>query len=521
MYRFAGNELDVRTQELRRRGDAVHVEPQVFNLLTFLIQNRDRIVTKDEILDAVWQGRIVSEAALSSRINAARKAVGDTGDEQSLIRTFHKRGFRFVGDVETLEDEGSTRLESPPAGSATPQARLDRRPSVAVVPFANLSENPEHEYFSYGLTEDLIRMLGRNRWLRVLSRHSALPHGEDGASAAAIGKALSVRYVVEGSVRRIGGRVRITVGLVDAHEGTQLWSEVYDLDLPDIFEIQDAMAQQLAAIIEPELALAERTAAARKATGSLDAWDCYQRGFWHLWGFTAPGFVEAEAYFRRAIAEDPDFARAHAALSYVHLQKAFYDPSDHRQALLESALELGRTAVALDDRDSLCHCVLGRALCMLQRYKEAVSQLERAVELNPSFAQGYFALAFALIWLHREEDAIALLERAADLSPRDPHLWTFQHVRALAHLSLDELSSAEHFARRSILEPTATHWPYATLAAILGLAGGAGVEQARAGLLRRKPDYTCRFARNDLFFCSDGKFVRKYIEGLRRAGIPH
>ena len=403
----------------------------MFDLLVFLLQNRDRIVSKDEILDAVWDGRIVSEAALSSRINAARKAVGDTGNEQAVIRTFHKRGFRFIGEaIEEPEGrpthvphtQGGATYKSPAVEEATYEANSEPlpevgKPSIAVLPFVNLSLEPEHEYFAYGLTEDVIRLLGRNRWLTVLSRHSARPAVVQGKNAPEIGASLGVRYLVEGGVRKSGEHVRITAELIRAEDGTQLWSDIYEINLSDIFDIQNAMANQIAAALEPEVGSVEREAAVRKDPQSLAAWECYQRGFWHLWGFTTPGFDEAETLFRRAIEIEPELARAHAALSYVHLQQAFYGDPSRRPTLLQTALAEGQKAVTLDERDCLCHCVVGRAHTLLRRYDEGIAAIEHTIELNPSFAQGYFALAFAMVWAGREEEAIALIEQAAELTP--------------------------------------------------------------------------------------------------------
>jgi TolB-like protein/DNA-binding winged helix-turn-helix (wHTH) protein len=531
---FADHELDPRRQELRRRGEAVHVEPQVFDLLTFLIRNHDRIVSKDEILDEVWDGRIVSEAALSSRINAARKAIGDSGNDQIFIRTFHKRGFRFVGDVEELPDETAgggpvpsveplpvTGPEAAEAPSAGAPAFERGKPSIAVLPFENVSEDAEHEYFAYGLTEDVIRLLGRNRWLTVLTRHSTYAYRGQEVDPREVGTSLGVRYLVKGSVRKMGQRVRITAELVSTEDGSQLWSEVHDIELADIFDIQDAMAKQVAAVIEPELATIERELAARKPPQNLDAWDCYQRGLWHMWAFTTPGLEEAEALFKRAIELEPGLARAHAGLSYVYLQSTWYRDPSGRRGLLEKAMELARSAVALDERDALCRCVLGRAQCMAQHYEDAVAELEATIELNPSFAQGYFALAFTLVWCGREDEAIALIEQAVELSPRDPHLWTFYNARAFAHFSLGELKRAAFFARKGTRTPNATYWPFATLTASLGLLGGREeAEAAAAELLERKPDYSCSFAREDLFFCGSRDFIDRYAEGLRRAGVP-
>jgi TolB-like protein len=395
------------------------------------------------------------------------------------------------------------------------------KPSIAVLPFVNLSRDAEHEYFAYGLTEDVVRLLGRNRWLTVLSRHSARPAIVQDKDAREIGAILGVRYLVEGSVRKAGEHVRITAELIRAEDGSQLWSDAYEIDLSDIFDIQNAMANQIAAALEPEVGSIEREVAARKDPQNLAAWDCYQRGFWHLWGFTKPGFAEAEALFRRAIAIEPELARAHAALSYVHLQQVFYGKPSERPALLQTALAEGRRAVALDERDCLCHCVMGRAHTLLRHHDEAIAALQHTVELNPSFAQGYFALAFAMIWAGRDEEAIALIEQAAELSPRDPHLWSFYQVRGLAHFSLCELKNAAFFARKSTQQPNATYFPQALLVASLGCLGSKeAAKESLSELLEQKPDYTRRYAKEDLFYCSDPDFIDRYLEGLGRAGVP-
>ena len=522
-FAFGEHELDPRRQELRLAGTVVHVEPQVFDLLLLLIRNRDRIVSKDEILDEIWKGRIVSEAALSSRINAARKAIGDTGSSQDLIRTFHKRGFRFVGQA--LERRDIDPLAMPAAGPvavAPEDAEVGgAKPRIAVMPFLNVSGDQQNEYFAYGLTEDVVRLLGRNRWLAVLSRHSGRELAMAEMDAGEVGRALGVRYLVQGSVRASGPHIHITVELVRTDTGLQLWSDVYTFDLANIFDVQDTMAKQIAATIEPEVGSAERLAAVRRPPENLDAWDYYQRGLWHLWGFTTPGFDAAEDMFARAVEVEPGLARALAGLSYVHLQKAFYSAPEARPDLLRTALDEARTSVALDERDCLCHCVLGRALTLHRQYDEAIATLDHALELNPSFAQGYFALAFAMVWARRPDDALALIERATELSPRDPHLWTFHQVQGLAHFSLHDCESAALFARKAIRQPNATYFPHALLTTALGLGDEPEAAQAAASeLLTRKPSYTLAYAEADLFYCSEDDFVRRYVEGLRRGGIP-
>jgi TolB-like protein len=530
--RFAEFEIDAGQQELRRAGEVVHMEPQVFDLLLHLVRNRERIVSKDELIETIWNGRIVSEAALSSRINAVRKAIGDNGNAQIFIRTLHKRGFRFVGAV----TDGSPSIVGPAEGVAEGEARPDaaepadhahepepasRAPSIAVLPFDNFSGNAESDYFSYGMTEDIIRLLARNRWLTVISRHSTIAFKRRAVDVREVAETLSVRYVLVGSVRKTNDTVRITAELVRAADGTQLWAETYDLPLEDIFSIQEEMARQIAAAIEPELSRVEQRLAARKAPDNLDAWDCYQRGLWNLWAFTTPGFDQAEAFFRRAAEIDAGFARAHGALGYVNVQRALYDAPADRPARLEAALAQARTSVALDDRDAFCRCVLGRALCLVHRNSEASAELELAMEMNPSFAQAFFAQGFNLLWADRAIEAEALLDRATMLSPHDSHLWSFHHVRSWVHFSLEEYDMAAEFARRATRQPNVTYRAFATLVAALGHLGDkAAARTTTAELIARKPEYTTATARQELFFCNGDTFPTRFVSGLRSAGVP-
>jgi TolB-like protein/DNA-binding winged helix-turn-helix (wHTH) protein len=543
-FRFADYAIDLGRHELRRSGEVVPVEPQVFDLLVHLLRHRDRTVSKDELFKTVWEGRIVSDAALSSRIKSARKAIGDNGDDQVFIRTIQKRGFRFVGVVEEPVGTRHAAAAAPPSAAAegerpddgvafVPSPRITPRdadlpavpsggkPSIAVLPFENLSDDPENEYFGYGMMEDLIRLLARNRWLTVISRHSTSAFTDPDLDKRAASEALNARYLLVGSIRRGHDSVRINVELVRGADGSQLWAESYNVPLADIFDIQEEMARQISATIEPELAKIEQQLASRKPPGNLDAWECYQRALWHLSAFTPSGFDNAETFLLRAIELDPELARAHTGLGYVNVQRALYAEPGERPARLEAALRSARTAVALDDRDCMCHFVLGRALCLLRRNDDATAALDLAMELNPSFAQAYFAQGFNFLWSGRAIEAEALLDRATMLSPRDYHVWSFHHVRAWARFSLGELQAAVRFAREATRQPNATYRAFATLAASLGgLGKGAESERAAAELLERKPNYTRAFARQEFFFCNDDAFVERFIAGLRIAGIP-
>src|SRR5215212_7459983 len=245
---FADYEIDVERRELRRATMAVHVEPQVFDLLVYLVENRDRVVSKDDLIASVWGGRIVSESTLTSRINAARKAVGDSGGEQKLIRTIPRKGLRFVGEVRTEEHVPAPSAEQP----QSPVLPLPDRPAIAVLPFVNMSGEPEQEYFADGISEDIITALSKLRWFFVIARNSSFTYKGKAVDVKRVSQELGVRYVLEGSVRKSGQRIRITAQLIDAATGNHLWAERYDRDIADIFAVQDEITERVVSAIETQ-----------------------------------------------------------------------------------------------------------------------------------------------------------------------------------------------------------------------------------------------------------------------------
>src|SRR5215213_2114003 len=268
-YLFEDYALDTDRRELRRGGTLVTIEPQVFDLLAYLIQHGDRVVTKDDLLAAVWNGRFVSESALTTRINAARTALGDDGKEQRVIRTLRGRGVRFVGDVRLLRDANSITNSQPPT--------LPDRPSIAVLPFANINGDPAQEYLIDGIAEDILSALSRVQWLFVIARQSSFSYKGRALDVKQIGRELGVRYLVEGSIRTSGNRLRITVRLIDAGTGTHLWTDRFNGTLDDVFELQDNVASCITGVIEPALQMAERRRSARRPTRDLTAYDLLLR----------------------------------------------------------------------------------------------------------------------------------------------------------------------------------------------------------------------------------------------------
>lgn len=541
---FGDYVLDAAKRELRRGAEQIALEPQVFDVLLHLVQNRERLVTKDDLIAAVWNGRIVSESTLTSRITAARKAIGDSGEQQALIRTYARKGFRFVGDVKT-DHEGDGR-SSPPerveivpatslAGADTDAVADEARrpasggttlnwggkPSVAVLPFNNLSGDPEQDYFSEGITEDIITALSKYRSLMVIARNSSFAFKGAGVDVRRLGLTLGAEYLVEGSVRKIGQRVRITAQLVETEGGRQLWAERYDRDLQDLFKLQDEITTTIAARIEPEVGAAERLRVERKAVPALHAWDFFRLGTKHFYKSTAADNLEAQRLFRRAIELDPHLAEAYGYLSYTVVLSMIYFEGEPDEERLNEAVAIGRKGVELDDQDGLIRFMYGRALLAQKAYGHALAELETAVALNPCLALSYCGLGDSLAYEGRIREAIPYFERAIELSPYDPLRWAFYSYRSLAHIFAREFELAFEWAQRATRVPNAHYWAFAHRASALGHLGRPeDMRVAADELLQRKPAFTCSFARKRLFYVKNRDQLELYVEGLRKAGIP-
>src|SRR5213080_5452016 len=314
-FNFDNHILDTDLRELRRGGEMIAMQPQVFDLLVHLLKYRDRVVSRDDLIALVWGGRIVSDSTLDSRINAARNAIGDNGKEQRLIRTIPRKGVRFVGAVNgPCDAQAASQAEAKMRSGLT----LPDRPAIAVLPFDNMSGDREQEYFSDGISEDVITALSKLRWFFVIARNSSFIYKGKAVHMKQVAAELGVRYVVEGSVRKSGDRVRITAQLNDVATGSHLWAERYDRDLADVFAVQDEITESIVAAIEPQLYAAENFRARRKAPGSLDAWDLVMRALSHYWRVTRQDHVVAQALLEKAIALDQNYGKAHGLLAASH-----------------------------------------------------------------------------------------------------------------------------------------------------------------------------------------------------------
>jgi adenylate cyclase len=391
--------------------------------------------------------------------------------------------------------------------------------SIAVLPFDNLSNDPEQEYFADGIAEDLLTMLSKYPWLMVIARNSSFTYKGRAHDIRRVGSELGVRYVLEGSVRKSGNRVRISCQLIDASDGMHVWAERYDRDFAEIFDLQDEITLTIAGAIEPELGKAERERALRKPVDSLDAWDLYQRGLWHLWKYTRETNAEAKRLFTAAIELDPQFAPAHSHLALCIFSSVFNSLGEPPQAIM-LARDAALRALVIDQKEAVAHFVLGRISTQLGNHGAAIASLETAIQLSPSMAQAHYGLGNALTFSGHPELAIKKCETAERLSPHDPSMWAIQSTHALNLLLLGRLKEAEVMARAATLHPAATFWTYSTLASILGHLGRT--EEARAAvskLLELKPDYSEAFVAK-MFPGVDPRITEVNFGGLYKAGLP-
>ena len=484
----------------------------------YLAQNSARTVTREEIFAEIWGDRLVSDAALSSQIKAVRKVLGDNGVSQHTVRTVHGRGFRFVAPIENPgAAPESERIEAPEPEASGPAAT---KPSVAVLPFANQNRDAAEDYFADGVTEDITTALSKNRWLIVVARNSAFSFRDATDGIRTIGQKLGANYIVTGSVRKAGTHARITVQVVDAETENSIWSERFDRDMVDIFELQDDISETVTARIEAELGLTEQRKAARRPRKNLGAWDLYQLGSAQFYKFTRDGNLECQKLLRQSLELDPDFASAHSRLAYAIVLSMVYFDAPTDAARMDEALAAAKRAIELDDADANSHFTLGRVHLARCEYDLAIDALEHAVELNPCLAVTYCGLGDSLAYEGRLDEAIAQFEIAIRLSPHDPFRWAFYSYRSLAHLFRGDFDDAAYWARKSTQIPNAQYWARAHLVSALGHLGDkARAERAAEQLRQTKPEFSLDFARERLFYLKQPNQIETYIDGLRKAGV--
>jgi TolB-like protein len=510
-YYFEDCVLDTDRRELRRKGSLVAVEPQVFDLLVHLMRHRERVVTKEDLLAVVWHGRIVSESALANRINAARGVIGDTGNEQRLIKTLPRRGVRFVGGVR--EDNDDAKVRPPELPSSTSE-----RPSIAVLPFLNLGGDPDRDYLVDGIVEDIITALSRNRGFFVIARNSSFTYKGGSVDPKQVARELGVRYVLEGSIRLSGDRMRVTGQLIEGVSGRHLWADKFDYTSGDPFELQDRLVERVVGAIAPQLEKAEMDRARRELTSNPAAYDLYLRGLasWNRW--SRDDNAKALTFFYAAIEKDPEFATPYGlAASCYQFAKANGWQSDFDREeisrLTECAVELGS-----DDAVALCWGGHVRAF-FFKEVERALLLIDRALELDVNLATAWQRSGWVRGYAGDHEEAIRSLERAMRLNPLDPRVFLTQSAMAFAHFIAGRDQEASDWA--AMAARVKPNWMPALRVAIAAKAMLGRTAEARDGLKayeRVDPDVNIRK------ICEHYPFQReqdrqRLVEALRRAGV--
>jgi TolB-like protein/Flp pilus assembly protein TadD len=520
---FDNHTLDTDRRELCRGSVSIDVQPQVFDLLVYLVQHRDRVVSKDDLIASVWNGRFVSESTLTSCINAARKAIGDSGHSQNLIRTIPRKGLRFVGVAHMEAKDERSAGAAEPSPHDPDEQRLSPllspdRPAIAVLPFTNMSGDPEQEYFSDGITEDIISALSKLRWFFVIARNSSFIYKGKAVHMKQVAEELGVRYVLEGSVRKSDNLVRITAQLNDVSTGSHIWAERYDRDITDVFAVQDEITESIVAAIAPQLYAAESFRARRKPPDSLDAWDLVMRALSHYWRVTRQDTVVAQAFLEKAIAMDPGYCQALGLLADSYTFGAHMGWVDLKTAV-EIAERAAQAAVFADSEDPWAHHALGGVYLITRRFDAALAEFELALRLNPNFAQAQNYYATALIFCGRWEEGAEAAHRALRLSPRDPFTALCYGSAALAQFIGRNYEEAIRLARVAIRLRGDYAGAHRVLTAAAGMAGPPELADAALQELRRaQPNISLAWVANQVPIQQDAD-REHYLEGFRRAGL--
>ncbi len=432
-FAFGPFVLEPEAGALSRNGEPVAVGYRAMLLLTALLDRPGEVLTKSDLIDAAWQGAAVEEGNLSVQIAALRKLLGQAPEGGGWITTVPRVGYRFAPPLHPGEGGDAADEE---------EAADPRRPGIAVMPFANLSGERHKDYFADGVTEDIITVLGSYRWFFVIARNSSFAYKNRPIDPKQIASELSVRYLLEGSVRKSGESVRISARLVDAATSAQIWAERYDLAVADVFAIQDEIAERVAGAIEPELLKTESSPASARHTGNMTAWDLVRQGTWRFHQVTRPTHIEARQRFREACRLDPQLPEAHIWRARANVGLVAYGWSDDLTADQQEALEAALRAIYLDPKNPYAHYAFAITCNFSNRLEQAILASERAIELSPSFALAHFSLGIARLVSGRSSEAIAPFLRGLKLSPYDPQNPVWSNLLALAQFFAGDPESA-------------------------------------------------------------------------------
>jgi TolB-like protein len=459
-YRVGEHILDLRKFELRKNDCLVPAEPQVLSLLFLLVENRDRLVSKDELVATIWGGRAISDSAISSRIKSARRLLGDDGEAQRLIRTVHGMGFRFVGEVSACEVE---------INGTRPFDLDDSKPSIAVLPFD--CADPRLSIISDGVPHDLIVGLSRLRSLTVIARGSSFRFRGWSGNLAQVGATLGVSYCLTGTVHAAGSRVAVTVELVDMTTSSVIWGDLYEGDLDDLQEVRENILANVVSMLDLQISHHEAERARLRNPEDLSAWSSYHLGLQHVFRFNRADNAHGLKYFEQARARDPAFSQAHAGVSFARFQNAFMQYSDDIEAEIAEARRSAETAVELDEQDPTANLMMGRALWLEDELENSVPWLERSIALSPNYAQAIYSRAFTHLLMCEAKSGHEKARSALRRSPIDPLRYAMLSCYGFNQAMLGDEAQGAVAVDRAAREPRA-HVMIAAMAAICHVWAG-------------------------------------------------
>ena len=515
IYEFEGFELDMQAVELRADGSPVALQPQVFDLLYLLVENHDRMVSRNEIVEKVWQGRAISETAISSRIKSLRQALGDDGNEQRIIRTLHGRGFRMIAEVSLKVPA----LPVPPdrSGDSAPMP-TGGPPSVAVLPFQSFATAPAN-HLGDALAHDIIVSLSRLRWLRVIARGSSFRFRDPDPDLRAVGRALGVRYCLTGSMEAGPDGIDVSAELDDTEADAVVWSERYRITQNEIGSLRDVISRHVAAALELHIPEAEASRVRGQSEPLNDSWSRFHLGLHHMYRLNREDNARAVEHFRTALDVEPEFARAWAGLSFTDFQSAYLGYDRDAGPRIAAAREHSKRALSIDSNDAFSHFTMGRSYWLEGRVAESVPWLEGATEISPSYAQGHYSQAFAAAMLGSSATAHASVDLAMALSPLDPFLYAMRGTKALAFLAEDDPTEALPWIDSAAGTPGAHPVVGLVAAACHGICGDEAAAQAWVSRMRsRNPGITLAYFFNSMPF-ADPELRARIEHALVAAGV--
>eukprot|EP00752_Nemacystus_decipiens_P018947 g17003.t1 len=511
-YEFESCVLNTLTREMWTSGVLVSVEPKAFDLVVHLLENRDRVVSKDELIETIWDGRFISDSSLSTAVKSARKAIGDDGDAQRIIKTVRGHGMRFVAEVREPETSPS------PALATLLRNDLGELPTIAVMPFEHLSQVPDQDYFADGICEDIIAALGRIRWLRVISRNSTFSYRNQSYNLTEAAEALGARYIVVGSVRKANDRVRVAVQLLDGATGSQIWADRHDRVLEDVFEVQDDITERIVAALEPEVSVSEFGLAQRKPTQDLTAWDFVMRALARKSENTETGSREAIALLDKALAIDPNYARALGLRAWIVIWRVHQGWDDPHTAV-QKAMKDAQKAVTNDANEIWAFVAYGFIATVLRDKDMMLNATRRVLEINPSFAVGHSYMGAGLAVMGRGKEAFPFLDKARELSPRDIQKGDFEVHESFAHFQVTDYEAAYRAAHRaSLLEPGHAYPRYIMASSLAHLGYNEEAASQVEAIRSIVPDATLASIRASCVFMVEDD-VERFLAGLEKAGL--